>query len=670
MKKNSIKKRILISLLAIGTLFSLASINTIDATENGDSSNIAPLSTSEPAFPASSQPLHDAILSIYPAVDGADGSVKDGVISKSEAAAWTGTKIHVRNLGLAGTITGIEYFTNPNLSSLYLDKNQFTGEIPSGLGSMSGLTVLNLSENHLSGSIPSDIGQLSNLQSLHLHTNNLSGSIPTTFGNLGSLEQLAISFNQLTGSIPEELGNCSSLRQILLHSNLLSGSIPESIGYLPLTRISINKNNLSGEVPDSLFTNSTLKTLELCDNAGLTGNPAEKIPADSQLTKVRIQGTDMIQAPVYTTNLDESTGGIFVYDDLAENLLNTDLSGPAEGITQEDIKKAQESADWISDPTEKQKWQDNIDLAQSMLDAQTGVGNLLNDTRTDVLDNVTQETIDDAKELIKILPDGQFKTDLQADIDLAQEFLNNRTSAQAKVDALFTDSTHEDIKDITNQDTINDALAVVNALPDGSFKENLLAEVAKAQSMLDAKAVVENLFTDSTHTDIKDTTDQAVIDNAKIVVNKLPDGKLKTELMAEIDKAQDMLNAKNVVGNLLDDEGKLSDGVTQEDIDNAQDLVNKLPNGDLKDELQDIIDDAQKQLDDSNKVPVVTNPSTPGTNPPVVSKPSISGETSTTTDVTKNVNTGDTTNLSLYGGLLLLSLCGFVVVTKRRKAVK
>lgn len=150
----------------------------------------------------------------------------------------------------------------------------------------------------------------------------------------------------------------------------------------------------------------------------------------------------------------------------------------------------------------------------------------------------------------------------------------------------------------------------------------------------------------------------------------MPDGKLKTELIAEIDKAQDMLNAKNAVGDLLDDEGKLSDGVTQEDIDNAQDLVNKLPNGDLKDELQDIIDDAQKQLDDLNETPIVTNPSTPGTNPPVVSKPSISGETSTTTDVTRNVNTGDTTNLSLYGGLLLLSLCGFVVVTKRRKAVK
>ncbi|MFV0395172.1 MAG: hypothetical protein ACK5LC_12395, partial [Coprobacillaceae bacterium] len=280
------------SKLICKTLLSLTMMIGLFVTLESDVSAVG----SDPAFPASSQPLHDAILAKYPAIDNAPSGNGDGVISQEEAASWGGSTINIRNATITGTITGIEYFTNTNLLSLYLDGNQFSGEIPSGITNMSGLTIINLVNNLLTGTIPTNIGNLTNLVSLHLHTNNLTGSIPVSIGSLSNLEQLEISFNQLTGPIPNTLGNCSALRQILLHSNQLSGSIPESIGYLPLTRLTINKNNLSGEVPDSIFTNPTLRTLEINDNAGLTGNPAEKIPADSAIEKLRIQGTDMVQA--------------------------------------------------------------------------------------------------------------------------------------------------------------------------------------------------------------------------------------------------------------------------------------------------------------------------------------------------------------------------------------
>ncbi|MFV0395895.1 MAG: toxin Cry1Ac domain D-VI-related protein [Coprobacillaceae bacterium] len=56
----------------------------------------------------------------------------------------------------------------------------------------------------------------------------------------------------------------------------------------------------------------------------------------------------------------------------------------------------------------------------------------------------------------------------------------------------------------------------------------------------------------------------------------------------------------DLAADLLNADGSLKDGVTQEDIDNAEDLVNKLPDCELKDELEDKLKEAQKQLDERN----------------------------------------------------------------------
>jgi LPXTG-motif cell wall-anchored protein len=239
---------------------------------------------------------------------------------------------------------------------------------------------------------------------------------------------------------------------------------------------------------------------------------------------------------------------------------------------------------------------------------------------------------------------------LQKEIDKAKDMLN----AKDKVDGLFADEAHTDIIDGLTQGNIDDAQKAVDKLPNGDLKEELQKEIDKAQDMLDAKDKVDNLFNDKKD-NLVDGVTQKDIDKAQDAVDKLPDGTLKDELQKEIDKAQDMLNAKDAVGDLLDKDGNLNSGITQEDIDKAQDLVNKLSDGELKDELQTIIDNAQKQLDEKNK----NNPSTA----PTVQKPSVdSGSTSSTS----NVKTGDTTNVSLYLGLLAISLGG-VVLVKRRK---
>ncbi|MDO7863194.1 immunoglobulin-like domain-containing protein [Brochothrix thermosphacta] len=70
--------------------------------------------------------------------------------------------------------------------------------------------------------------------------------------------------------------------------------------------------------------------------------------------------------------------------------------------------------------------------------------------------------------------------------------------------------------------------------------------VKVGQSTLEkARDAVEALFTDGTQTAIKDSTNQTAIDDAQKLVDKLPAGSDKTELQEEIKNAQDLLDKRN-----------------------------------------------------------------------------------------------------------------------------
>ncbi|MFV0393529.1 MAG: toxin Cry1Ac domain D-VI-related protein [Coprobacillaceae bacterium] len=531
MKINKISKLFLTSALVMGTFFTISSTTLEKVSAETDATN-AP---NDWAFTEDSIPLHDAILNKYPTIDQAPNGNDDGYISIIEAASWSGNIIDVRLQSLMGTITGVENFTN--ITYLLLGHNSFSGKIPEEIGNISTLMYLQLQQNLLTGEIPSSLGGLNNLVDLYLHDNQLTGSIPKELGNLYNLKILSLYNNQLSGTIPAELGNLGNLTKLTIGGNNISGSIPEELGNLHnLKELYIQDNELSGDFPQSIYNLPNLTNVRVQGNEDLSGNPAEGFENSNTLVELNVSGTGLVQAKPDSSSLVN-----FVGDDLAEALLNSDRTGPADGLSQEEIDRAQETADWISDLTEKQQWQNNIDLAQSMLDAQDNVVALLNDTKTDIKDTTTQGLIDNAKDVAANLPDGQFKTDLLADIDLAQDFLSNRITAKDKVDNLFTDSTHVDIKNTTDQTAINDALTAVNSLPDGTFKNELFAEVAKAQ---------------------------------------------------------DMLNAKEAVDNLFKEDGIIKDSIIQEDIYYAQDLVNKIPDGDLKNELQNKLDEAQKQYDE------------------------------------------------------------------------
>ncbi|KGL37332.1 autolysin modifier protein [Listeria sp. SHR_NRA_18] len=125
-----------------------------------------------------------------------------------------------------------------------------------------------------------------------------------------------------------------------------------------------------------------------------------------------------------------------------------------------------------------------------------------------------------------------------------------------------------------------------------------------------ARAAVDALFTDATKTDIKSTTNQATIDAAQNLVNKVTDPTKKAELQADLNKAQSQLDAKTTqaeaenkareaVNNLFtnkDPNGNITNAVTQAVIDAAQALVNQVTDTTKKAALQKDLDKAKAQF--------------------------------------------------------------------------
>ncbi|WVZ50633.1 hypothetical protein U9M48_001871 [Paspalum notatum var. saurae] len=150
---------------------------------------------------------------------------------------------------LTGPIPNNRSFSLPQLQSIFLYRNKFEGEIPTGLAACQYLEILYLSDNYFQGVIPTWLGQLPQLS---LYKNNLSGGIPA-----------------LTGPIPSFLGNFSELSLLNVGANLFSGSAPPALGNIPVLNVlDLSANMLEGNLNfmSSLSNCRKLQGLSLADN--------------------------------------------------------------------------------------------------------------------------------------------------------------------------------------------------------------------------------------------------------------------------------------------------------------------------------------------------------------------------------------------------------------------
>ncbi|KAK3148186.1 hypothetical protein QOZ80_3BG0291810 [Eleusine coracana subsp. coracana] len=169
------------------------------------------------------------------------------------------TAIKLSNLGLSGNLA----YNMNNLGSLVeldMSQNSLGGgnQIEYNLPTIK-LERLNLAGNQFGGNIPYSIFSMSNLKYLNLNHNQLQGNMTDVFSNLYSLSTLDLSFNSLTGDLPQSFTGLSSLKQLYLQNNQFTGYI-NVLANLPLNDLNVANNRFTGWIPSQLKKINSIQT--------------------------------------------------------------------------------------------------------------------------------------------------------------------------------------------------------------------------------------------------------------------------------------------------------------------------------------------------------------------------------------------------------------------------
>ncbi|MBC1814101.1 hypothetical protein HCA60_16525, partial [Listeria booriae] len=327
---------------------------------------------------------------------------------------------------------------------------------------------------------------------------------------------------------------------------------------------------------------------------------------------------------------------------------NKDPKGKiTDSLTQAEIGAAQGLVDQVKDTTKKAELQKDLDEAQKQLTAkkeaeekarQAAAEAALkalfygNDVNGTIKDTTNQAAIDNVQGLIDVVTDPIIKAALQKDLDHAQALLDARIAAELDaadkgqqliatflVNQLFqnNDPLTDEIKNITDQLAIDTAQSQIDLVKVSTVREALQQTLDRAQELLDARnreatekaaeKAVNELFKDNKPATgvIKDTTNQDTIDAAQKLVDKVTDPTIKAALQKDLDKAQELLDAKLAAEKAEKDAeaaakkaveelfqtnnpatGVIKDTTNQGAIDAAQQLVDKVTDPTIKAALQ------------------------------------------------------------------------------------
>ncbi|KAL6659194.1 hypothetical protein ACP70R_003234 [Stipagrostis hirtigluma subsp. patula] len=193
-----------------------------------------------------------------------------GRLRRLQYLNFTGNSLH-------GSITD-DLSNCSGLINIMLDKNHFTGDIPTWLGGFPNLVALILSKNNLTGTLPPSLGNLSSLEALYVQYNQLVGSIPEELGRLNNLQWFAVFANRFSGTIPGSMFNISSMVAFGVDQNDFHGTLPANWGNNQpnLEFIYLSVNHFTGPVPASLANGTMMNTLDLSLN-NFTGTMPQEI---------------------------------------------------------------------------------------------------------------------------------------------------------------------------------------------------------------------------------------------------------------------------------------------------------------------------------------------------------------------------------------------------------
>ncbi|KAK2987895.1 hypothetical protein RJ640_003162 [Escallonia rubra] len=159
--------------------------------------------------------------------------------------------------------------TNDRVTALSLPSLSLRGPI-SSLSSLSQLRLLDLRNNRLNGTLAA-LTSCANLKLVYLCGNDFSGQIPPEIASLTRLLRLDLSDNNLNGPIPTEISKLDRLLTLRLQNNELDGPVPDSVDSLPLLRqLNLSNNELYGHVSEKLLTK--FGPVSFTGNEGLCGS--------------------------------------------------------------------------------------------------------------------------------------------------------------------------------------------------------------------------------------------------------------------------------------------------------------------------------------------------------------------------------------------------------------
>lgn len=178
--------------------------------------------------------------------------------------------IDISGLGLSGTM-GYLLSDLMSLRKFDLSGNNVHDTIPYQLPP--NLTSLNLASNNFSGNLPYSVASMVLLSYLNVSRNSLTQSIGDIFANLAGLATLDLSFNNFSGDLPNSFISLSNISSLYLQNNQLTGPLNVFSG-LPLTTLNVANNHFSGWIPRELISIRTF----LYDGNSFNNGPAPPPP--------------------------------------------------------------------------------------------------------------------------------------------------------------------------------------------------------------------------------------------------------------------------------------------------------------------------------------------------------------------------------------------------------
>lgn len=231
-------------------------------------------------------------------------------------------------------------------------------------------------------------------------------------------------------------------------------------------------------------------------------------------------------------------------------------------------------------------------------------------------DTATEELMQDAQIKIAACPDSEEKDELIEEYNKAESALSaiiktnkeNEEKAKILVDALW-DNTNQTTKNNAGRKELEEARAAVELVADKAVKEELKANVEKADAYItgkeeDAKEAVGKMW-DFEGQQMYEEAVEEDLRPAKDIVTVLPEGEVKDELTKIVERIQNEFNTRKELEVMTVfqvfwdfDAETLYDGAEKSQFDEAKKLVETLPKGETKTKIEEAVPKIEQAFKD------------------------------------------------------------------------